>query len=74
MWVTALVTSYYASLLALTIRYLVGSMSVILPWSHCEEEWRHMGCIDSSPTNASRLLRLNATSDTRLQTSAEMYF
>lgn len=74
MWATALVTSYYASLLALTIRYLIGSMSVILPWSQCEEEWRQMGCIDSSTTNASHLLGLNETLDARLQTSAEMYF
>lgn len=70
-WGTALVTSYYASLLALTVRYLVSSMSAVLPWSRCEEEWRELGgCIDSD----SKALVNGSAQAGRVQTSAELYF
>ncbi|EDV36199.1 uncharacterized protein Dana_GF12074 [Drosophila ananassae] len=36
---TALATTYYACIMALTIRYLVASFSEILPWTYCLAEW-----------------------------------
>lgn len=72
---TFLVTGYYASLLALIIRYLISSMSAVLPWSYCAEEWRELGCIDSVIKDRRSTTMINNTLDTlRQQTSAEMYF
>lgn len=63
---TGIVTSYYASLLALTIRYFVTSFNSPLPWSKCKPEWGS-GCIDSSPKEG-------ILTNTSLSTSAELFF
>ncbi|XP_017836013.1 sodium-dependent nutrient amino acid transporter 1 [Drosophila busckii] len=36
---TALATTYYACIMALTIRYLVVSFDSVLPWTYCLLEW-----------------------------------
>ncbi|XP_002066106.2 sodium-dependent nutrient amino acid transporter 1 [Drosophila willistoni] len=36
---TALATTYYACIMALTLRYLVASFSEVLPWTYCLIEW-----------------------------------
>lgn len=62
---TCFVTTYYASLMALTIRYFIASFSDPLPWSECRDEW-NTSCIDSS-------LRSSNFSG-KIKSSAELYF
>lgn len=47
MFATLLVTSYYASTVAIIIRFFVSSFYPTLPWSHCREEWGPT-CYDSA--------------------------
>ncbi|XP_054740047.1 sodium-dependent nutrient amino acid transporter 1 [Anastrepha obliqua] len=66
---TAIISTYYATLMALTLRYLIESCYPTLPWSYCREEWGD-ACIDS---------KLNKTTvsanETKVKTtSAEFYF
>jgi solute carrier family 6 (neurotransmitter transporter, glycine) member 5/9 len=63
---TCFVTTYYASLMGLTIHYFLASFSNPLPWSECKEEW-NISCIDSSMKSAN-------FSDERPKSSAELYF
>lgn len=63
---TCFVTTYYASLMALTIRYFLASFSDPLPWSQCKDEW-NVSCIDST------LKSINFSAN-RPQSSAELYF
>lgn len=70
---TALVTSYYASLLALTIRYFIASFNSLLPWSECKEEWVNVTCIDSSAKGLMENISESKLSE-RIKTSAELYF
>jgi solute carrier family 6 (neurotransmitter transporter, glycine) member 5/9 len=63
---TCFVTTYYASLMALTVRYFLASFSDPLPWSECKDEW-NISCIDSS-------LKSTNLSGSRPQSSAELYF
>lgn len=63
---TCFVTTYYASLMALTIRYFIASFNDPLPWSQCKAEW-NVSCIDSS-------MKSTNVSNIRLQSSAELYF
>lgn len=51
---TAIVTTYYASLMALTIRYLFLSFQNPLPWSECKVEWNE-SCVDSLLKNESQI-------------------
>ncbi|XP_077299580.1 sodium-dependent nutrient amino acid transporter 1-like isoform X1 [Arctopsyche grandis] len=37
---TACIVSYYASLMALTLFYLIQSFKPVLPWTVCLEEWK----------------------------------
>lgn len=32
-------STYYAALIALSIRFLVASFEAVLPWSECRPEW-----------------------------------
>ncbi|KFB53943.1 sodium-dependent nutrient amino acid transporter 5 [Anopheles sinensis] len=62
------VITYYAAVLAITLRYLVASFSPVLPWSQCDPSWTN--CVDST-------LRGGFTLDpniTQPKTSAELYF
>lgn len=65
---TCFVTTYYASLMALTIRYFLASFSDPLPWTVCRDEW-NVSCISSSVKDTSEL---NGKED--LKSSAELYF
>ncbi|XP_030382029.1 sodium-dependent nutrient amino acid transporter 1-like [Scaptodrosophila lebanonensis] len=61
------VLTYYSSLLALTLFYLVASFQPVLPWSYCRREWGP-NCVDSLPNfNQTR-------NDIKLQSSSELYF
>uniref|UniRef100_A0A182M4H5 Transporter n=1 Tax=Anopheles culicifacies TaxID=139723 RepID=A0A182M4H5_9DIPT len=65
---TFIVMTYYASLMAVTMRYLIASFADPLPWSECNETW-NATCIDS------RLITNMAENSTATATtSAELYF
>lgn len=65
---TCFVMTYYASLMALTIRYFLASFSDPLPWTVCREEW-NVSCISSSVRNSSDFVSGNNS-----KSSAELYF
>lgn len=44
------VVSYYCSLMALTLYYMVASFQSELPWSYCRDEWKDF-CIDGVSNN-----------------------
>nr|XP_012219263.1 PREDICTED: sodium-dependent nutrient amino acid transporter 1-like [Linepithema humile] len=79
---TVALATYYSSLMALTLYYLIASFSAQLPWATCLKEWGDT-CIDSS---TKKNHNLNATegntdildnflnSNSKLQSSAELYF
>ncbi|XP_053686019.1 sodium-dependent nutrient amino acid transporter 1-like [Sabethes cyaneus] len=61
------VITYYAAILAITVRYLVASFSSDLPWSKCDPDW--LDCVDSNFIGVASI-----GNRTTVQTSAEMYF
>ncbi|KAG4076236.1 hypothetical protein HA402_014785 [Bradysia odoriphaga] len=69
LYATGLAISYYASVLALIIKYLVDSFASTLPWSFCKIEYGR-DCINSS--DLSHLA--SPTNFSRLKSSAEFYF
>lgn len=84
------VTTYYVSIMALTLKYFVDSFRTILPWSVCNDEWveecipalKNYNNITTSTTkNESMLMISNLTnSETIITTgnssksSSELYF
>ncbi|EDW74966.1 uncharacterized protein Dwil_GK15957 [Drosophila willistoni] len=68
---TAIVTTYYATLMALTLRYFVDSFYPTLPWSYCREEWGP-NCLDSASIAEQEPQSIGRT--TVKTTSAEFYF
>lgn len=71
---TGMVTTYYATILAVTVRYFVASMNSVLPWSKCQEDWPS-DCIDSSARRAmSNVSITEQIANGRVMTSAELYF
>lgn len=67
LFAVAALLSYYAALLALTVRYFLASFKAVLPWSECLAEWGAT-CVDST----TKMGVANLT--TKVQTSAEFYF
>ncbi|XP_075165720.1 sodium-dependent nutrient amino acid transporter 1-like isoform X2 [Haematobia irritans] len=66
-------TTYYSSLMALTLHYLVDSFYATLPWSYCREEWGDL-CIDSK-SDKDHNLRFVLTNVTGVKkSSTEFYF
>ncbi|XP_054740384.1 sodium-dependent nutrient amino acid transporter 1 isoform X1 [Anastrepha obliqua] len=63
--------TYYSSIMALTLRFLIASFSKVLPWSYCREEWGD-SCLNESISMA------NASSAQKQRqakmSSAELYF
>lgn len=68
---TISIITYYSSLIALTLYYMIVSFQSVLPWTYCREEWIH-SCHDSASTEPSRI-NINATHQ-KLHTSSELYF
>ncbi|EDS33814.1 amino acid transporter Ag_AAT8 [Culex quinquefasciatus] len=56
----AIVSTYYASLMATTLKYLFESFQKILPWATCDERWAGF-CIPSGGAGASAGDALNST-------------
>lgn len=45
----SMVTTYYVTLIGLTLKYLFDSFRDPLPWSVCQDAWQqHAICVDSS--------------------------
>ncbi|XP_012219266.1 sodium-dependent nutrient amino acid transporter 1-like isoform X2 [Linepithema humile] len=61
--------SYYCSLTALALFYLVVSFQTELPWNRCRPEWGNF-CVDALPGNSSVKIEKNVT----YVSSAELYF
>ena len=47
---TISVVTYYVSLIALTLVYLISSFASQLPWSYCKDSWDEQ-CVNSSDKN-----------------------
>lgn len=60
------ILSYYVSLIALTLYYMIKSFSAELPWSRCRSNWIEP-CIDSVSTVPSNVSSFAAS-------SSELYF
>lgn len=67
---TGFATTYYASVMALTIRYFLASFNEPLPWSSCREEWEET-CV--SAAEKIDIYGRSAANGT-VQSSAELYF
>ncbi|XP_073845258.1 sodium-dependent nutrient amino acid transporter 1-like [Musca autumnalis] len=66
---TFFISTYYSSLMAITLRYVVDSFYATLPWSYCREEWGPL-CVDSRLQETA----VNQTFSDVKKTSAEFYF
>ncbi|KAM3964487.1 sodium-dependent nutrient amino acid transporter 1-like [Aphomia sociella] len=60
------ILSYYVSIIALCIFYLIMSFQSTLPWAVCDEAWGNVSCVPSLPDGS--VAPPNASS------SAELYF
>lgn len=65
---TTCVVTYYCSLIALVLFYLVKSFAAQLPWSTCWDKWEDLGfqCVSASSNNIS--------AQAGAKTSSELYF
>ncbi|XP_043279000.1 sodium-dependent nutrient amino acid transporter 1-like isoform X1 [Venturia canescens] len=61
------VVTYYCSLMALTMYYLISSFESVLPWSYCREDWTN--CIDTRSSLNRTLPEIQ-----NFSSSAEIYF
>ncbi|XP_053967326.1 sodium-dependent nutrient amino acid transporter 1 isoform X2 [Anastrepha ludens] len=63
--------TYYSSIMALTLRFLIASFSKVLPWSYCREEWGD-SCLNESISMA----HASSAHEQRQakMSSAELYF
>ncbi|XP_023170220.1 sodium-dependent nutrient amino acid transporter 1 isoform X2 [Drosophila hydei] len=68
-----MLSTYYASLVAIFCRYFVDSFHSPLPWATCRDEWGE-NCINSAPseTNDEQSGTLNNTD--RIISSSELYY
>lgn len=71
---TICVATYYCSLMAITLFYLINSFTSDLPWAECNDEWnetlieRELVCVPSKSTD------FVAPNDTATASSSELYF
>ncbi|XP_076240956.1 sodium-dependent nutrient amino acid transporter 1 [Calliopsis andreniformis] len=75
---TVALMTYYSSLMALTLFYLIASFSAELPWAKCRDEWGEY-CRDSSGKEnyfhtLEGVSEYNLTNDAQNRSSAELYF
>lgn len=67
---STVVMTFYASLMALTIRYIIFSFYNPLPWSECREEW-NVPCMGSGDS----IVKFNGNySNLKISSSAELFF
>lgn len=63
--------SYYCSLMALTLFYLIMSFQQELPWSKCKPEWGD-SCLDSAASSDKNLTSIKGSNN--WTSSSELYF
>lgn len=70
---TGIVTTFYASIMALTIRYFLASFQDPLPWTKCKDEWSeaNVTCVSASERNG---IYGGASANHTGRSSAELYF
>lgn len=78
MFATGCIITYYCSLIATTLYYMVASFSAELPWSKCLESWG-ADCVDSTPSvaqlaTANWTLSAGINGTSQAQSSSELYF
>lgn len=69
---TICVATYYCSLMAITLFYLINSFTKNLPWSECNPEWKnhdYLGNLTCIPSNSVYNSAQNNT-----MSSSEMWF
>lgn len=66
-YATAIVSTYYSSIMAITLRYFIDSFRSELPWSRCKPEWD--SCIPSGSSGST-----NTTWSSDSRSSAELHF
>ncbi|XP_037956210.1 sodium-dependent nutrient amino acid transporter 1-like [Teleopsis dalmanni] len=64
---TAVATTYYACVMALTLKYLISSFDDILPWTVCKPEWGN-ACVATA-----NMTSTNGTTEKHIS-SAELFF
>lgn len=62
------VVTYYVSLIALTLFYMIKSFSATLPWSYCWDSWSDVTCVPADPKLLNGVNRTNGVS------SSELYY
>lgn len=67
---TIIASTYYTSLMAITVKYFISSFNSVLPWSECKDEW--MPYCFSSTSNKS--IVVNDLQNITKASSAEYYF
>lgn len=65
------ISTYYSSLVALTVYYFFASFSSQLPWSQCLPEWGP-SCVDSISKNNSTFIA--SSNQSEVASSSEMFF
>ncbi|XP_066249189.1 sodium-dependent nutrient amino acid transporter 1-like [Euwallacea similis] len=72
---TICVATYYCSLMALTLFYLINSFNADLPWASCKPEWANISWVkDGNVTCISSTSNENGGSGGTEVSSAELYF
>lgn len=59
--------TYYSSIMALTLRFLIASFSKVLPWSYCRKEWAPI-CLENN------VVENSTTNNFQKISPAELYF
>lgn len=67
---TAVVTTYYLSIMGMTVRYFVDSFKSPLPWSLCRKEWGSCTAPVNRMANITSLIAPKNGS----RSSAELYY
>ncbi|XP_068148103.1 sodium-dependent nutrient amino acid transporter 1 [Drosophila tropicalis] len=65
--------TYYASVMALTLRYFFDSFAIELPWSYCRPEWLSEGCVNASSSVDALSDLAKEPSNITLTTSTKFY-
>ncbi|XP_031621110.1 sodium-dependent nutrient amino acid transporter 1-like [Contarinia nasturtii] len=67
-----LLSTYYASIMALIGRYLYDSFQSPLPWTICKEDW--VNCVSPNTSLSMKIFTPNATTSIGKMSSSEYYF
>nr|CAI5822968.1 unnamed protein product [Callosobruchus analis] len=74
---TMCVASYYASLMAITLFYLINSFTASLPWAECNPAWANttwLKDVECVPSNGRATTANDTISSAEMWFSSELYF